>query len=95
MLARPDGSRRTLIFVALAVCSDVGGYFAGILFGRHPMAPAISPHKTWEGFAGSVLFGVAGGAILLTPLLHGQLWQGVILGAAAVRPPRLGDLADR
>lgn len=93
MLARPDGSRRTLIFVAMAVCSDVGGYFAGILVGRHQMAPAISPNKTWEGFAGSVLFGVAGGAILLTTLLHGQVWQGIILGAAAVAAATLGDLA--
>jgi len=94
MLARPDGSRRTLIFVALAVCSDVGGYFAGILLGRHPMAPGISPKKTWEGFAGSVLVGVAGGAILLHALLHGQVWQGIILGAAAVAAATLGDLAE-
>ena len=94
MLARPDGSRRTLIFVALAVCSDVGGYFAGILLGRHPMAPAISPNKTWEGFAGSVLAGVAGGAVLLTTLLHGHVWQGIILGAAAVAAATLGDLAE-
>lgn len=93
MLARPDGSRRTLIFVALAVCSDVGGYFAGILFGKHPMAPGISPKKTWEGLAGSVLVGVAGGAILLATLLHGHLWQGVLLGAAAVAAATLGDLA--
>jgi phosphatidate cytidylyltransferase len=93
MLARPDGSRRTLIFVAMAVCSDVGGYFAGILFGRHQLAPGISPNKTWEGFAGSVLFGVIGGAILLTWLLHGRVWQGIILGAAAVAAATLGDLA--
>jgi phosphatidate cytidylyltransferase len=93
MLARPDGDRRTLIFVAMAVCSDVGGYFAGILFGKHPMAPGISPKKTWEGLAGSVLVGVAGGAILLTTLLHGQVWQGIILGVAAVAAATLGDLA--
>ena len=94
MLARTDGSRRTLIFVALAVCSDAGGYFAGILLGKHPMAPGISPKKTWEGLAGSVLTGVAGGAILLVTLLHGQVWQGVILGAAAVAAATLGDLAE-
>ena len=93
MLARPDGSRRTLIFVVLAVCSDVGGYFAGILIGRHLMAPGISPKKTWEGLAGSVLVGVAGGAILLPALLHGQVWQGIIAGAAAVAAATLGDLA--
>lgn len=94
MLARPDGSRRTLIFIALAVCSDIGGYFAGILIGRHPMAPAISPRKTWEGLAGSVLFGVVGATILLVTLLHGKIWQGVILGAAAVAAATLGDLAE-
>jgi phosphatidate cytidylyltransferase len=94
MLARPDGSRRTLIFVAMAVCSDVGGYFAGILFGRHALAPGISPKKTWEGFAGSALFCVVGGAILLTTLLHGKVWQGIVLGAAAVAAATLGDLAE-
>ncbi|MGD0687601.1 MAG: phosphatidate cytidylyltransferase [Streptosporangiaceae bacterium] len=94
MLARPDGSRRTLIFVALAVCSDAGGYFAGILLGKHPMAPGISPKKTWEGLAGSALAGLAGGAILLVTLLHGQVWQGLILGAAAVAAATLGDLAE-
>ncbi len=94
MLARPDGSRRTLIFVAMAVCSDVGGYFAGILIGRHPMASGISPKKTWEGFAGSALVCVAGGAILLPVLLHGHVWQGIILGAAAVAAATLGDLAE-
>ena len=94
MLARPDGSRRTLIFVALAVCSDAGGYFAGILLGKHPMAPGISPKKTWEGLAGSVLLGVTAGAILLVTLLHGHVWQGVILGAAAVAAATLGDLVE-
>ena len=94
MLARPDGSRRTLIFVAMAVCSDVGGYFAGILIGRHLMAPGISPKKTWEGFAGSALVCVAGGAILLPVLLHGRVWQGIILGATAVAAATLGDLAE-
>ena len=94
MLARPDGSRRVVIFVALAVCSDVGGYFAGILLGKHPMAPRISPRKTWEGLAGSILAGLIGGAILLVTLLHGHWWQGALLGIAAVAAAVLGDLAE-
>jgi phosphatidate cytidylyltransferase len=94
MLARPDGARRTLLFLVLAVCSDTGGYFAGILIGRHLMAPAISPKKTWEGLAGSIIACLAGGAILLPALLHGRLWQGLILGAAAVGAATLGDLAE-
>jgi phosphatidate cytidylyltransferase len=94
MLARPDGPRRVVIFVALAVCSDVGGYFAGILLGKHPMAPRISPRKTWEGLAGSLLAGLIGGAVLLVTLLHGHWWQGALLGIAAVAAAVLGDLVE-
>jgi phosphatidate cytidylyltransferase len=94
MLARPDGDRRALLFIILTVCSDVGGYFAGILTGRHPMAPTISPKKTWEGLAGSTVACLAGGAIGLPALLHGQLWQGLVLGTAAVAAATLGDLVE-
>ena len=80
--------------VAVAKFCDVGALLTGLAFGRHPMAPGISPKKTWEGLAGSVLTGVAGGAILLVTLLHGQVWQGLILGAAAVAAATLGDLAE-
>jgi phosphatidate cytidylyltransferase len=94
MLARPDGDRRVLVFLILTVCSDAGGYFAGILIGRHPMAPAISPKKTWEGLGGSIVACLAGGAILLPWLLQGRLWQGLVLGAAAVGAATLGDLVE-
>ena len=94
MLSAPDGPRRTLIFLLLAVCSDVGGYFAGIFAGRHPMAPGISPKKTWEGFGGSVAACLAAGAITLPLLLHAHVWQGLILGAAAVAAATLGDLVE-
>ena len=51
MLAPPDGGKRVLIFIVLAICSDIGGYFAGITLtpftGGHKMAPVISPKKTW------------------------------------------------
>lgn len=94
MLAEPDGHRRALLFIILTVCSDVGGYFAGILFGKHLMAPAISPKKTWEGLSGSLVACLAGGAIGLPGLLHGKLWQGLLLGAAAVAASTLGDLTE-
>jgi phosphatidate cytidylyltransferase len=94
MLSMPDGARRTLVFVVLTVSSDVGGYFAGILIGRHPMAPVISPKKTWEGFAGSMVACLAAGAITLPLLLHGHVWQGLIVGAAAVVAATLGDLVE-
>jgi phosphatidate cytidylyltransferase len=94
MLAQPDGSRRAFIFVVLTVCSDTGAYLAGILFGKHPMVPAISPKKTWEGLGGGAVFCLAAGAFMLPGLLGGQLWQGLLLGAAAVAVASLGDLVE-
>jgi len=94
MLAAPDGERRTLVFLVLAVCSDVGGYAVGSLIGRHPMAPAISPKKTWEGFGGSAFACVVAGAITLPTMLHGAAWQGLLLGAAALAAATLGDLSE-
>ena len=80
------------------ICSDIGGYFAGITLtpftGGHKMAPVISPKKTWEGLAGSVLLAVVAGAILLPALLHGHWWQGVVTGIAAVAAAVFGDLAE-
>jgi phosphatidate cytidylyltransferase len=96
MLAEPDGGKRVLTVIILAICSDIGGYAAGITLGRsgaHKLAPVISPKKTWEGLAGSALTCIVAGAILLPSLLHGYWWQGVVLGAAAVAAAVLGDLA--
>jgi len=94
MLAQPDGAHRALLFVILAVASDTGGYFFGILFGRHLMAPAISPKKTWEGLAGSAILCLAAGALGMTYLLPGSPWSGLVLGAAAVTFATLGDLVE-
>jgi phosphatidate cytidylyltransferase len=94
MLSPADGSRRALVFLILTVCGDVGGYAAGITVGRHLMAPAISPKKTWEGFAGSAVFCLLGGAISLPLLLHGAIWQGLLLGAAVLVFAALGDLIE-
>jgi phosphatidate cytidylyltransferase len=97
MLAAHDGGRRVLAFIILTICSDMGGYFAGITLGRsgaHKLAPVISPKKTWEGLAGSALATIAAGALLLPALLHGHWWQGVVVGVAAVVAAVLGDLAE-
>jgi phosphatidate cytidylyltransferase len=97
MLAAHDGGRRVLVFIILTICTDIGGYFAGITLGRsgaHKMVPVISPKKTWEGLAGSAVATIAAGAILLPTLLHGYWWQGVVIGAAAVVAAVLGDLAE-
>ena len=94
MLAAPDGPRRVLVFLILVVCSDVGGYATGSLIGRHLMVPLISPKKTWEGFGGSALACAAAGAITLPLLLHGAVWQGLLVGVAALLAATLGDLTE-
>ena len=95
LLLRPDdGPNRVVVFIVLTVLSDVGGYVAGVLFGKHPMAPTVSPKKSWEGFAGSALFCAAGGAVLLPTLLDGEAWQGVVCGLAVMVTATLGDLGE-
>ena len=95
LLLRPDdGPDRVVVFIVLTVLSDVGGYVAGVLFGKHPMAPTVSPKKSWEGFAGSALFCGAGGAVLLPTLLDGEPWQGVVCGLAVMVTATLGDLGE-
>jgi len=94
MLVPADGPRRVLTFIIVTICSDIGGYFAGITVGRHPMAPAISPKKTWEGFTGSTVACLAAGTLCVRFLLHGHPWQGVLVGAAAVLAATIGDLVE-
>ena len=98
MLAPADGGKRVLIFIVLAICSDIGGYFAGITLtpftGGHKMAPVISPKKTWEGLAGSAFLCIVAGGIMLPTLLHGHWWQGVVTGIAALAAAVFGDLAE-
>ncbi|MDT7728015.1 MAG: phosphatidate cytidylyltransferase [Actinomycetota bacterium] len=94
LVAPQDGVGRVLAFMIGVVASDTGGYIAGVLGGKHPMAPSISPKKTWEGFAGSMVAGVVAGALTLTLLLHGEAWQGMLFGAAIVLVATLGDLVE-
>ena len=94
MLTPADGPRRVLSFVIITVCSDIGGYFAGVTVGRHKMAPLISPKKTWEGFAGSTAACLIAGWLCITLLLHGHWWQGLLTGAAVVLAATVGDLVE-
>jgi phosphatidate cytidylyltransferase len=94
LVSPPDGVGRVLAFMIGVVASDTGGYIAGVLGGKRPMAPSISPKKTWEGFAGSLVAGVIAGALTLSLLLDGHPWQGVLFGAAIVLTATLGDLVE-
>jgi phosphatidate cytidylyltransferase len=89
-----DGPERVVTLVILVVCNDVGGYAAGVLTGRHPMAPTISPKKSWEGFAGSAIACIIGGILTVTLLLDGASWAGALVGLAAVCSATLGDLGE-
>ena len=88
------GVQGIITFIAITVASDTGGYVAGVLFGKHPMAPVISPKKSWEGFAGSAVACVVAGYLLVVHLLDGDWWVGVVLGLIAVVMATLGDLCE-
>ena len=89
-----DGAGRVVCLFLAVVGSDIGGYAVGALLGRHPMAPSMSPRKTWEGFAGSMMAGVAAGTMAVTWLLGGAPWQGALFGAAIVVSATVGDLVE-
>lgn len=94
IMAPADGARRVIVFILVTVLSDVGGYVFGVLLGRHPMAPSVSPKKSWEGFAGSVLACVVGGAFAVDLLLDGPWWGGALLGVCTAIAATVGDLAE-
>ncbi len=96
LVAPHDGHARVLAFLIMVVCSDTGGYAAGALLGKHPMAPKISPKKSWEGFAGSIVTAMVGGALALSlqPALHHPWWQGIVVGGVLAVVSTIGDLAE-
>ncbi|WP_312672630.1 phosphatidate cytidylyltransferase [Microbacterium sp.] len=94
LLEQEGGQWWVLSFIAIAVAADTGAYAAGLAFGRHPMAPRISPKKTWEGFGGAVVASLAAGVLLAMFLLDLPWWGGVIFGAAILLSATLGDLGE-
>lgn len=94
LLAHDDGVERVLVFVVVTVASDIGGYATGVLLGKHPMAPTISPKKSWEGFGGSVLLCVVAGSLTLHFLLGHAWWIGVLLGIGVAASATIGDLME-
>jgi phosphatidate cytidylyltransferase len=89
-----DGPRRVVAFVVAVVCSDTGGYAVGVFLGKHPMAPSVSPKKSWEGFAGSAATCALSGGLLFPLTLHATWWQGVLFGLAVVVTATIGDLSE-
>jgi phosphatidate cytidylyltransferase len=83
-----------VVFILLTVSNDIGGYAAGVLFGKHPIAAEISPKKSWEGFVGSLILQCAVGALSFVYLLDALWWQGVIAGAVLAVTATAGDFAE-
>ena len=94
LLHADDGVSRIITFILVTIGSDIGGYVAGVLFGKHPMAPTVSPKKSWEGFAGSWLSCVVIGVLTVTLILHAPFWVGILLGSLVVVAATVGDLCE-
>lgn len=88
------GQLRILAIILCIVASDTGGYIAGVLLGKHKMAPVISPKKTWEGFAGSVVLSCVFGYVTVHLLLGAPVWAALAFGLAMVVTGTLGDLVE-
>lgn len=94
MVTATNGPQRVLYFISLVVANDVGGYAAGVLWGKHPLAPSVSPKKSWEGSAGSAVLAAVVGVVLMWAFFGGPLWAGALIGLLTVASATLGDLAE-
>ena len=89
-----DGAWKVLAFILLTAATDFGGYVAGALFGKHPMAPKISPKKSWEGFAGALVLQVVVGIALWVYIFDQPWWEGAIVGTLMMLTATIGDLVE-
>ncbi|MEY4171006.1 MAG: hypothetical protein RLZ94_2079 [Actinomycetota bacterium] len=94
MLAAPDGPWRIVVFILLTIGNDIGGYATGVLFGRHPIAPQVSPKKSWEGFAGSLVVQCLIGVAAFIWVFDAPWWQGLIMGAVLTVTATAGDFVE-
>jgi phosphatidate cytidylyltransferase len=91
---QPFGVWWVLAGVIIVVSVDVAAYASGLSFGKTPLAPKISPKKTWEGFAGSFLAAVCSGILVGVFMLGEELWVGALLGIVLLGSATLGDLVE-
>jgi len=94
LLSKDGGEWWVLGFIIVAVAVDTGAYVAGISFGKHPMAPRISPKKTWEGFAGAAVAAIAAGVLVGLFMLGLDWWMGVVFGILILATATAGDLGE-
>jgi phosphatidate cytidylyltransferase len=94
LVSQEGGQWWVLAFIVVVVLVDVGAYATGLNFGKHPMAPTISPKKTWEGLAGAVAAALIGGVLLAVFMIYQPWWVGLIFGAVIAVTATVGDLAE-
>ena len=95
LLAKPStGLERVMTFVVLVGCNDTFGYVVGVLFGKHPLVPVISPKKSWEGLTGSIVFTVIGGSLAFKYIMTMHWWIGAVVGLMIVFTATCGDLIE-
>jgi phosphatidate cytidylyltransferase len=94
LVAQPEGQWWALAFLLIVISVDTGAYVSGLNFGKHPLAPKISPKKTWEGFAGAALFAMVVGVLLSIFMLGEAWWFGLIFGLIILVTATLGDLGE-
>jgi phosphatidate cytidylyltransferase len=94
LTAQEGGQWWTLAMIAMTSVTDTGALAAGVLLGKHKLAPRISPGKTWEGLAGGALAATVTGIALSVWLLEQEWWFGLILAALLVVTATVGDLAE-
>ncbi len=89
-----DGALRIFALVALIACNDTFAYFAGVLIGKHKLAPSISPKKSWEGLIGGAVAAVIGGAAIFHYLFETNWIIGAAIGLMTVITATCGDLIE-
>jgi phosphatidate cytidylyltransferase len=94
LLRRDDGQWWVLAFVTTVALIDSAGYLFGRIFGRNKLAPGVSPKKTWEGLAASIVIGTVSAVSFTVFVLGGQWWVGIIFAAALILAAVFGDLAE-
>jgi phosphatidate cytidylyltransferase len=95
LLAHPDdGAKRIIAFIAAVVCNDTFGYATGVFIGKHPLAPTVSPKKSIEGFAGSLVGCTIFGVAYFLLAFHDAWWHGALFGLALAVTATVGDLGE-
>lgn len=88
-----DGLGYVMLLFTIILLTDTGGYYFGKKFGKHKLAPTVSPQKTIEGTIGGTVCAVIG-AVIVGHIIHLGPYHSVILGLLCTVFAQLGDLSE-